>query len=60
MYRIVSGCPDDLADVELFVETLNGLASNPTPQARSLFDPQADLVVARGPGRLVVVGGIPR
>jgi len=58
MYRIVSGCPDDLADVKLFVETLNGLADHPTPQARTLFDPQADLVVARAPGRLDVMGGI--
>jgi galactokinase len=45
-------------DVLAFVATLNGLTSHSVAEARSLFDPRAELVLARAPGRLDVMGGI--
>jgi len=58
MYRIVHGSTGGLPDVEAFVEVLNRLDENPTPEVRSLFETDLDLVVARAPGRLDVMGGI--
>src|SRR5262249_6944871 len=58
MYRIIHGETHDLPDVAGFVETLNKLDQSPSPEARGLFDPKAELVVARAPGRLDVMGGI--
>jgi len=58
MYQILHGETYDLPDVAAFIETLNKLDQNPSPEARGLFDPKAGLVVARAPGRLDVMGGI--
>lgn len=58
MYQIVHGSTHNLPDVDNFIETLNTLDRNLTPEARGLFDPQAELVVTRAPGRLDVMGGI--
>ncbi len=58
MYRISRGTTHNLSDVAAFIETLNTLELNPVPEACSLFDPAAELVVARAPGRLDVMGGI--
>jgi L-arabinokinase len=58
MYRITYGTTHNLPDVAAFLDTLNGLAHGPAAEARRLFDPDAELVVARAPGRLDVMGGI--
>src|SRR5215470_15612922 len=58
MYRIDHGNIHDLPDAAAFFETLNTLDQNPSPEARRLFDPTAELVVTRAPGRLDVMGGI--
>lgn len=57
-YHITRGSAHPLPDVAAFIETLNGLGRSPLPEARQLFDPGAELVVARAPGRLDVMGGI--
>jgi galactokinase len=57
MYQILHGETHDLPDVAAFIETLNGLDQSP-PEARGLFDSDAEIVVARAPGRLDVMGGI--
>jgi galactokinase len=43
---------------EAFLETLRCLDRHPLRDARTLFDPAADLVVTRAPGRLDLMGGI--
>jgi galactokinase len=58
MYKIIHGETCGLPDVEAFIETLNGLDQSPSPEARGLFDSDAEIVVARAPGRLDVMGGI--
>jgi galactokinase len=58
MYRIIQGETHDLADATAITETLNKLDQNPSPEARGLFDSKAEVVVARAPGRLDVMGGI--
>ena len=58
MYKIVDGSTHNQPDVEDFISLLNNLSQHPTPKARNLFDPDADLVVTRAPGRLDVMGGI--
>jgi L-arabinokinase len=58
MYRIIHGATHGLPDASTFVETLNKLDLNPPLEARRLFDPKAEIVVARAPGRLDVMGGI--
>src|SRR5262252_3820882 len=55
MYRIVHGSTHNLADVEGFIETLNGL--DETSPAK-FFDRDRELFVTRAPGRLDVMGGI--
>ena len=57
-YEIVRGDAGHLPDVVAFIETLTKLDVNPAPEARTLFEPQAELIVARAPGRLDVMGGI--
>ena len=56
--RIVSGSTGGLPDAARFLETLAGLARSPVPEARGLFEPGAEVTVARAPGRLDVMGGI--
>jgi L-arabinokinase len=58
MYQIIRGETHDLPDASAFIETLNKLDQSPSLEARRLFDPKAELVVARAPGRLDVMGGI--
>lgn len=56
MYRVISGTTLGLSDAESFIHTLNSIDQNPA--VGGLFDPQTELVVARAPGRLDVMGGI--
>lgn len=58
MYQLVHGSTQNLPDVKAFIQTLNELEQNPVPEARGLFESQAELVVTRAPGRLDVMGGI--
>jgi L-arabinokinase len=57
MYQVVQGV-NNQSDTAAFIETLNKLAEHPLPEARRLFDKEAELVVTRAPGRLDVMGGI--
>ena len=58
MCRVTNGSTRNLPDVQEFLDTLNVLKECPVPAARDLFDPAAELVVTRAPGRLDVMGGI--
>jgi galactokinase len=58
VYQIVQGNAGQLPDVDAFIRTLSTLATHGVPEARTLFDPRAELFVARAPGRLDVMGGI--
>ena len=58
MYHIIHGTTGNLPDVTAFIEILNTLDRNPTPEARRLLDLDAELFVTRAPGRLDVMGGI--
>lgn len=58
MFRIVEGDTAGLADAEEFVKALAALDRHPAESARRLFDRAGDLIVARAPGRLDVMGGI--
>ncbi|HEX7315646.1 MAG TPA: galactokinase family protein [Pyrinomonadaceae bacterium] len=58
VYEIVSGDTRDLPDVRAFVETLGALGGHTNAELRELFDPSAEVFVARAPGRLDVMGGI--
>ena len=49
-YEIVSGETHGLDDVSNFIETINKI--------ETLFEPQSELIIARAPGRLDVMGGI--
>lgn len=57
MYQVIHGSTGGYADVETFIEQLNRLQHHPNRAVRSLFNPAAQLVVARAPGRLDVMGG---
>ena len=57
-YEIAGGGTRDLPDVRSFVETLNTLGAHPDAALSGLFDPRAEVFVARAPGRLDVMGGI--
>jgi len=52
MRSIVDGSSRGLPDVETFLESLS------RPPGRDLFDGTAELIVARAPGRLDLMGGI--
>jgi L-arabinokinase len=58
MYQTLYGETHNLPDVAAFIETLNTLDQSPAPEARGLFDSTGEIVVARAPGRLDVMGGI--
>ncbi len=58
MYTLADGNAQAPGDVAAFLATVNGLGAHPVAEARTLFDPNADLIVARAPGRLDVMGGI--
>jgi galactokinase len=57
-YEIIRGDARHLPDVTAFLETLSNLEVHSAPEARTLFDRQHDLTIARAPGRLDVMGGI--
>jgi galactokinase len=57
-YEIISGDARGLADVREFVRVLNAPDEQTPAELRALFDPRADVFVARAPGRLDVMGGI--
>src|SRR5262249_14113250 len=57
-YRIIHGAKTEPPDTAAFIETLNALDAHPTPAAQALFDHGAELIVARAPGRLDLMGGI--
>src|SRR6185503_4555808 len=57
-YEILHGDSRRLPDVLEFLDTLSTLENNPAPETRTLFEPQLEIVVARAPGRLDVMGGI--
>src|SRR5688572_27940959 len=58
MYRVVQGNASQEPDVQPFINLLNNLDTNHFSPANGLFDTNADLMVARAPGRLDVMGGI--
>jgi galactokinase len=58
MYRISHGTSHDLPDTTAFIETLNALEKHPRAEVRELFDGASEIIVARAPGRLDVMGGI--
>lgn len=58
MYRVIEGTTGELPDVKEFLMALDNLQRHPNPEARELFNASADLIVARAPGRLDVMGGI--
>src|SRR6266851_5157778 len=58
MYQVVQGVVEDQSDAAAFIESLNNLGEQTIPEARWLFDGEAELVVTRAPGRLDVMGGI--
>src|SRR6267378_2351905 len=58
MYQVVEGKINNLPDTAAFIESLNNLGEQSVPEARRLFDKEAELVVTRAPGRLDVMGGI--
>lgn len=57
MYQILRGTTDHLPDVAEFLELLNS-ADQPWASKGELFDRAGELVIARAPGRLDVMGGI--
>jgi galactokinase len=58
MYQIVQGTANIPPDLAGFIQDLSALGESAVPEARRLFDPAKDLIVARAPGRLDVMGGI--
>jgi len=58
MYHIIHGSTGGLNDADSFLEKLNNLQSSQETSARQLFNPDTEMVVARAPGRLDVMGGI--
>jgi L-arabinokinase len=58
MRRLVSGSLEGGADAAALVARLADTAADPVPEVRPLFEPGRDIVVARAPGRLDVMGGI--
>ncbi|MDQ3009878.1 MAG: GHMP kinase [Acidobacteriota bacterium] len=58
MYRITHHPTHHLPDTANFLEILNSLEQHPYAEVRRLFDSDAELIVARAPGRLDVMGGI--
>lgn len=58
MYRVVHNASCDLPDTTGFVRLLETLEQSPRREVSRLFDPKSEIVVARAPGRLDVMGGI--
>ena len=58
MLQITHGSTQGLGDVERFIETVGALGQCGVAAARSLFDGDEEITVARAPGRLDAMGGI--
>lgn len=58
MLKIVQGNSRGLGDVDAFLRMLNTLCENPSPQARDFLRGSAEIILARAPGRLDLMGGI--
>lgn len=54
MFGIIQGNPQNLSDVEEFIEFIN----HPSEDLRDFFDNENDIFIGRAPGRLDVMGGI--
>ena len=54
----VRGSTQGLPDVESFLVDLTRLSESPTAEARTLFEADSEIVLARAPGRLDLMGGI--
>src|ERR671926_200647 len=57
MWQIIHGSTQGLADVARFIETISALDQGDAA-ARPWFDGESEIIVARAPGRLDVMGGI--
>ncbi|MEZ4711134.1 MAG: galactokinase family protein [Caldilineaceae bacterium] len=58
MYTPANTPQSALPDVASFIDLLNQLGQHPLPAVRTLFDPAADILVTRAPGRMDLMGGI--
>ena len=58
MYALLSQSQPTPPDITAFLERLNRLVNHPLPAARTLFNADAPLTIARAPGRLDVMGGV--
>lgn len=58
MYQLIQGSTQQYHAVSSLIDILNTLPQHPIAEARTLFDPAGDLIIARAPGRLDVMGGI--
>ena len=58
MYWTVHDASHNLPDTAAFVEKLSTLGRHSSVDARTLFDGDDEIIVARAPGRLDVMGGI--
>ncbi len=58
MWKIARGDPQGLVDCEEFLAFLSGLGEDPRPEVRDLFSSREEVLAARAPGRLDVMGGI--
>jgi L-arabinokinase len=57
-FETLQQTPHSRADTREFLAMLDGLHAHPMPECRDLFDSDAELWVARAPGRLDLMGGI--
>ncbi len=58
MYQLIQGSTQQYHAVRSLIDILNTLPQHPIAEARTLFDPTGELIIARAPGRLDVMGGI--
>jgi galactokinase len=58
MFQIAHGTSHELPDTTAFIDTLNTLGRHPRPELCRFFDHESEIIVARAPGRLDVMGGI--
>lgn len=57
-YKTARGALAGLRDVEEFIALLNKCDDHAIPAVREFFDADTDILIARAPGRLDVMGGI--
>lgn len=58
MYRLIQGSNQHYNAIQSFIDILNALPQHPIAEARTLFDAGGEIIIARAPGRLDVMGGI--